>query len=326
MSASDTNFEDGDVPGYTNGMESFGALRVYNDQVLLGSGTGSVEERSRRASERFGIEISNPSKFFELSRDGEIERGPVLLSKLQVPPADLLDIVTLLNFAVAALVNDDDAEVDYNAWSGVDAMSNPDVLTGWTEVVLNYLSNDADNSMADTEESRSKAPGTVDSDRPSTTAGGSRTAGHAPRQARRRFPNALPRLSSDAASSRAPDPESWPIDSPTQDVQTRAGVSSAFDTEAANTSFPIEDARTPLDRHIEKFIASYTTSFRAFQQNPQAQPTSSPAQIAPEVMSAQLANVDRLMAQLRSSQEEVTGAAPSVGGTIEDDEHSERRA
>jgi hypothetical protein len=32
------------------------------------------------------------SKFFELSRDGEIERGPVLLSKLQVPPADLLDM------------------------------------------------------------------------------------------------------------------------------------------------------------------------------------------------------------------------------------------
>ncbi|GFZ49186.1 hypothetical protein JCM24511_06936 [Saitozyma sp. JCM 24511] len=130
MSASNTNFEDGDVPGYTNGMESFGALRVYNDQVLLRSGTGSVDERSRRASERFGIEISNPSKFFELSRDGEIGRGPVLLSKLEIPPVDLLDTVTFLNFAVAALVNDDDAEVDYNAWSGVEAMSNPDVLTG----------------------------------------------------------------------------------------------------------------------------------------------------------------------------------------------------
>jgi hypothetical protein len=204
-------------------------------------------------------------------------------------------------------------------------------------VVLDYLSNYADNATVQTEASKSKAPATEDAGGASSTPGGSRTTGHAPRQARRRFPNALPRLSSDAASSRAPDPESWPIDSPTQDVQTRAGVSSAFDTEAANTSFPIEDARTPLDRHIEKFIASYTTSFRAFQQNPQAQPTSSsapsstststsPAQIAPEVMSAQLANVDRLMAQLRSSQEEVTGAAPSVGGTIEDDEHSERRA
>jgi hypothetical protein len=48
------------VPDFTVGMETFGAIRVYNDQVLLGSGTGSIEERSRRASERFGIEISDP--------------------------------------------------------------------------------------------------------------------------------------------------------------------------------------------------------------------------------------------------------------------------
>lgn len=205
------------------------------------------------------------------------------------------------------------------------------VLHRWTEVVLNYLSNYADNSTGETEESKSKAPATAVSDRASTTAGGSRTTGHAPRRGRKRFPEALPRSSSDAATSRAP--VSWPFDSPTQDVQTRAGGSSAFYTEAANTSSPIEDARTLLDRHIERFIASYTTSFRALQQNSRAQPTSSssppstsPAQIALEVMSAQLATIGRLMAQLRSSREEVTGAAPSVGGTSEDDEHSERRA
>jgi hypothetical protein len=51
--------------------------------------------------------------------------------------------VTLLNFAVAALVNDDDAEVDYNAWSGVEAMSNPDVLTGYVYCLLNRIISDS---------------------------------------------------------------------------------------------------------------------------------------------------------------------------------------
>jgi hypothetical protein len=46
--------------------------------------------------------------------------------------------VTFLNFAVDALINDDDAEVDFESFSGVAAMSNPDVLTGYVYSLSNH--------------------------------------------------------------------------------------------------------------------------------------------------------------------------------------------
>jgi hypothetical protein len=180
-------------------------------------------------------------------------------------------------------------------------------------MILDYVEKLQKNAI-EAKESESKAPATVDADRPTSTARASKTTGrNHPRRTRKLHPVTL-------GASSSPAPEYWPNDSPTQDVH--AGFfPSPLSRDAADTASPGEDPGTSVNRYIERFIASYTTSFKAFQQNPQAQASSqSHLQISPEAMSELVATIDRLMAQLRSSQQEATGATPSASGTNQGDE------